>query len=132
MPKSFWVKPHSGSSVNTDTYYLNLVKSNQTWIVITLYRLIQHRMEFCLALNQSEKCNYSPNLVYINQIWKRFLKCLGHSSSCSDTTHLRFLLYQPKLDCIYHFPIGLESSNWFTLLSQINAEMVNTIWVSFD
>ena len=40
-------------------------------ILITLLKLIQHQTEFCLSLNQSEKCNYNPNLVSFNKIQNR-------------------------------------------------------------
>ena len=41
---------------------------NQIWIVITLTWLIWHQTEFHLVPNQSEKYNYNPNLVRINNI----------------------------------------------------------------
>ena len=43
-----------------EKYLLNFVNSNQISTVITLFRLIWHQMEFRLATNQSEKCNYNP------------------------------------------------------------------------
>ena len=44
------------------TRFLNLVKLNQIWIVITFFLLAWHQMKFRLLLNKSEKCDY-------NQIW---------------------------------------------------------------
>ena len=43
--------------------FLNLVKSNQNWNVITLFRLVCYQAELRLMPNQSGKCNYNPNLV---------------------------------------------------------------------
>ena len=43
----------------------------QTWIVIFLFRQIQHQSELFLVLNLSENCNYNPNLVWINAIPKK-------------------------------------------------------------
>ena len=50
-----------------DKSFLNLVKSNQIWIVITLIRLICHRteMEIHLVPHQSEKCEYNSNLIML-------------------------------------------------------------------
>ena len=47
---------------------------NQTkiLIVITLLRLIWHRIEFRLVLNLSEKCNYNPNSFWFNMFQKKF------------------------------------------------------------
>ena len=52
--------------IHKKNYILNLVNSNQIWIVNKLLRLIYHQTEFRLVLNKSEKCNYDPNLVWIN------------------------------------------------------------------
>ena len=46
----------------------NLVKLHQIWIAITLFRLIEHQMEFHLMLNLSKICNYNPNFVCFNMI----------------------------------------------------------------
>ena len=43
----------------------NLFNLYQIWIVITLLRLILHQTEFRLEPDESEKCNYNPNLVWI-------------------------------------------------------------------
>ena len=42
-------------SVRKQINFRNLVKSNQIWIVITLFRLIWHQTEFRWVTNQSEK-----------------------------------------------------------------------------
>ena len=58
---------------------MNLIQLNLLWIVIILFRLIWHQREFRLVLNQSEKCNYNPDLVqqdsYIDLSlrWESFL-----------------------------------------------------------
>ena len=51
--------------IRTEKTILNPVKSNQIWIVITLFRLIWNRTDFCLVLNHSEKCNYISNLFWL-------------------------------------------------------------------
>ena len=43
----------------TENYFLNLVKSNQIWTVITLFRLFRHQTELDLTPNQLEKRNYN-------------------------------------------------------------------------
>ena len=40
--------------VHTDKYFLNLVKSNQIWIIITLFQLIWNQMKFRWVPNQTE------------------------------------------------------------------------------
>ena len=50
-----------------EKYFLNLVYPNQIW----------HQTELHLVLNISEKGNHNPNLVWINQIQKRFSLCEG-------------------------------------------------------
>ena len=56
---------------------LDLVNSNQIYIVITIFRMILHQAEFSLVLNQSEKCNYNPNFVWFNKIRKKWCVCAG-------------------------------------------------------
>ena len=53
----------------TENYFLNFVKSNQIWIVITLFQLIWHQTEFRSVSNQSEKSNYNTKfcLIYKDQ-----------------------------------------------------------------
>ena len=46
-----------------DKPFLNFVKSNQNQIVFTIFQYICNQTEFCLAPNQSERCNYNSNLV---------------------------------------------------------------------
>ena len=46
-----------------DKSFLNLVKLNKIWIVITFSRLIWDQTEFRLVTNQREKYNYNPNLI---------------------------------------------------------------------
>ena len=50
-----------------------IVDRNQIWIVIKLFRFIWHQMEFRLVLNQSEKFDFNPNLVSVDQVQDRFL-----------------------------------------------------------
>ena len=38
--------------IHTQEYFLNLVDLNQTWIIISLFRLIQHQTEICLNWNK--------------------------------------------------------------------------------
>jgi len=40
-----------------------LIQLNRIWIVITVFWLIWHQTGFRFVLNQTEKCNYSLNLV---------------------------------------------------------------------
>ena len=47
---------------------LNLAKSKQNFIVITLFRMILHQTKFCLVQNQTEKCNYNASLVCFSKI----------------------------------------------------------------
>ena len=49
--------------LHTGRSFLNLVKSNEIWIVITLFQWIKRQTEFNLVLNLSETCNYNLNLV---------------------------------------------------------------------
>ena len=51
---------------------LNHVKP--IWIVITLFPFIWNQIEFHLVPNQSKKCDYNPNLVWINMILRTFLR----------------------------------------------------------
>ena len=44
---------------------LNIVKLNQIWIVIKLFKLVRHQMEFCLVINQLKKCDYNKILDLI-------------------------------------------------------------------
>ena len=53
--------------------FLDLVKPNQIWIVVTIVRLIWYQTIFHLVPYQSEKCNYNPKLVWFNRIQKIFL-----------------------------------------------------------
>ena len=57
-------------------FFLNLVKSNQILIVITLYRLIWHQ-------NQSKKGAYNLNFVRFPKNLKRFLRNV-YFFSCRD------------------------------------------------
>ena len=52
---------------------LNLVKLNQIWTLITLFRIIWDQRNFDLVPIQSEKCDYIPNLVWFNKIQNRVL-----------------------------------------------------------
>ena len=56
---SFWVAREwiKLIQIYTKKFILNLVKSNQIWIVITIFWLIWHQTEFRLIANNSEKCN---------------------------------------------------------------------------
>ena len=49
------IKHRLGALLHTEKSFLNLVKSNQIWILITLIQLITAQTEHCLELNQSEK-----------------------------------------------------------------------------
>ena len=48
-------------SLYTVKFFLNRVKLNQIWIVITLLRLIYNQTDFRLVLKQSGKGNNNPN-----------------------------------------------------------------------
>ena len=48
---------------NPQKSMLNRVKPNLIWIVITLFWLFWHHMEYPLVPNRSEKSNCNPNLV---------------------------------------------------------------------
>ena len=50
-----------------------LVNPNRIWFVIILFRLIQPQTKLRSVLHQMENCNYNRNLVWINQIEKKFL-----------------------------------------------------------
>ena len=56
--------------IHTEKYFWNLVESNWNWIVITIFRLIWHQIEFSFVSNQSEKSNYK----YTIQIFVWFKK----------------------------------------------------------
>ena len=62
----------SKNTIHTEKSFLNLVKSNQICIVITLFRLVWDQADLHLVSIQSEKCNYNPNLVEIKNTRKRF------------------------------------------------------------
>ena len=51
----------------TEESFLILVKSNQIWIIITLFRLIWHQIYFRLGQNQSKNCNYNPNALDLTE-----------------------------------------------------------------
>ena len=55
-----------------EKYLLNLLKSNQTRIVISLFRLIWHRMEFRLARNQLDNSKYNLISVNLKRVGKDF------------------------------------------------------------
>ena len=48
--------------------FILLVKLNQIWIRITLFRLIWHQTKFRLMLNQSHKLNYNQNSVKFDKV----------------------------------------------------------------
>ena len=60
-------------NVHTETFFLNLVKSNQNCSVITLFQLIWQQMEFRLMPNQLEKFNYILKLFGFKKIQKSYL-----------------------------------------------------------
>ena len=45
----------------------SLDKSNKILIVITVFRLISHQMEFRLTTNKSGKFNYNKNLIKLKK-----------------------------------------------------------------
>ena len=59
--------------IHKENYFLNLVDLYQILIVVTLFRLIWYQTEHSLVPNHSEKGNYNPNLVKINQVQKKVL-----------------------------------------------------------
>ena len=46
--------------IYTEKYFLNLVKSNQNKIVLTIFRLIWNQNQFRLVQNQSENGKSNP------------------------------------------------------------------------
>ena len=60
-------------STNTEFFFQNLVNPYKIWIVITIFKYIEHQTEFHLVLNLSQNGNYNQNLVWINKIPKTFL-----------------------------------------------------------
>ena len=60
----------SGNSVHTQT---NHIKGNRNQIVFNIFRLIWDQTELHLVQIQTENGKYNQNLVWINQIQKRFL-----------------------------------------------------------
>ena len=52
-------------------------------------------------LNLSEKDNYNPNLVWIDENQKRFFRVCRHRE-------FFFHIFNPKSDCIHHFPVDLD------------------------
>ena len=65
---------------HTENCFRNLVNPNQFWIVITLFRSIQHQQEFRLVLNLLKKGNYNQNWVWIYNIPRRYL-CVNNIST---------------------------------------------------
>ena len=55
--------------IHTEDSFLNLVKSYQIWILITLFQLILHQTEFHFVSNQWKKCNNNPELVSSDKIY---------------------------------------------------------------
>ena len=55
---------------------MNLIKSYQIWIVVTLFRLIWHQTKFPFVSNQSERYNSNPSLVRMDKVQIRFLSVL--------------------------------------------------------
>ena len=71
---------------------LNLGKSNQIWIGITVFRFVLHQKKFSLEPNLSKKCNYNPNLVLFNRIKNQFPCVSTEPNSLPGTTRLNLSL----------------------------------------
>ena len=52
------------NTMNIEKYFLNILKSNQIWIVLTLFRLILQQTKFRLVPDQSENVKY--NLISVD------------------------------------------------------------------
>ena len=84
---------------HSEKYFLNILKSNQIWIVFTPFQLIWHQAEFRLVPNQSEngKCNLIS--VWFNNIRKIF-HSVSHSRQFKDEYWTRNIFFdleeQPK------------------------------------
>ena len=97
----FFVKRFSrrskGDGLHLEKYFLNLVESALIWIVLNLFRLIWHWAEIRLVVNQSEKGNYNPNLVWFDKIQKKFeehiRKGLCAGERISDSWRIKRNLY---------------------------------------
>ena len=79
MYDNFGIIKLCSTSAFARNLFLNSVKLNQIWIVITLCNdWFVHQKELHLVLDQSEKCNYNPNLVWLNriqkEIWRRAMR----------------------------------------------------------
>ena len=88
-------EPSGPPLLYTDKYFLNLVNTNQIQIVITIFRQVQHHLEFRLVLNLLDNGNYIPNLVWANNISKRFLRVYAKAvESCKEQDLIQILLYR--------------------------------------
>ena len=62
--------------IHAKNLFLNLGKLNHIWNEITLFRMLCYQKEFYCMPNQSEKCNYKPNLVQINNNVDSCIACM--------------------------------------------------------
>ena len=91
--------------VHIEQSFLNLVKSNQIWIVIWLFILIWHQTEFRLVCQiYRKKCNYNSNLVWFSMIQKSFI-CVHILIRTMYIKILIGFLYCIKLKWIWLFSI---------------------------
>ena len=91
----------------------------QIWILITLSRLILHQTKFCLMLNQSEKCNYDPNLVWYKKFKKIFLKNIKkpygllmgllHYKPCFNEVSIFLFIFLSLWLCSERWPADLST-----------------------
>ena len=75
------------SSAHWD-FFLNFVKSNQIWIVITL-QLTWYQTEYSSVPYQSEKCDYNYSLIWLNKIQKKMICVYYARMECSDQAYIR-------------------------------------------
>ena len=104
---------------------MNLVNSDQSRIVITLFRQIQHHSEFRLLLNLSEKCDYNRNFVWINKINHRqkniFFAVLKYTQRNRFVINFTF----KRISSFEQFPFGLRpkrNSDMFIIKSKLSVE----------
>ena len=104
-------QPHTHNSV----FYL--VKSNQIWFVITLFRLTWHQMKLFFVANQSENCNCNLNLIWFNRNHKKKFPC--KKNCLPPSLILSVSLYAPLSHMDRASRISIHSSRSLVVLCSL-------------